>query len=89
MQQQRFVLHDLLLLMIKVYGYSIFSVLTDVSQVIKEQANFYKSLYSTNKNTSHRHELFFDIANPFLTSWQKMINKNVKVPSLKKSASKL
>jgi hypothetical protein len=65
MQQQRFVLHDLLLLMIKVYGYSIFSVLTDVSQVIKEQANFYKSLYSTNKNTSHRHEIFFDKTNPF------------------------
>ena len=44
--------------------------ITDLSQIIKEQANFYKSLYSTNKNTSHRHELFFDKTNPlfnFLT----------------------
>ena len=39
--------------------------ITDLSQIIKEQANFYKSLYSTNKNTSHRHELFFDKTNPF------------------------
>jgi hypothetical protein len=31
--------------------------ITDLSQIIKEQANFYKSLYSTNKNTSHRHEI--------------------------------
>jgi hypothetical protein len=39
--------------------------ITDLSQIIKEQANFYKSLYSTNKNTSHRHEMFFDKTNPF------------------------
>ena len=39
--------------------------ITDLSQIIKEQANFYKSFYSTNKNTSHRHELFFDKTNPF------------------------
>ena len=39
--------------------------ITDVSQIIKEQPNFYKSVYSTNKNTSHRHEMFFDKTNPF------------------------
>ena len=35
--------------------------ITDLSQIIKEQANFYKSLYSANKNTSHTH----DKTNPF------------------------
>ena len=40
--------------------------ITDLSQIIKEQANFYKSLYSTNKNTSQRHELLFDKTNLFL-----------------------
>jgi len=39
--------------------------ITDLSKIIKEQAYFYKSLYSTNKNTSHRHELFFDKTNLF------------------------
>jgi hypothetical protein len=39
--------------------------ITDLSQIIKEQANFYKSLYSTNKNTSQRHELLFDKTNLF------------------------
>jgi hypothetical protein len=39
--------------------------ITDLSQIIKEQANFNKSLYSTNKNTSHRYEMFFDKTNPF------------------------
>ena len=41
--------------------------ITDLSQIIKEQANFYNSLYSTNKSTSHRHELFFDKANLFFS----------------------
>ena len=41
---------------------------TDLSQNIKEQANFYENLYSSDKNTSHRHQLFFDKTNPFLTS---------------------
>ena len=41
---------------------------TDLSQNIKEQANFYENLYSSDKNTSLRHQLFFDKTNPFLAS---------------------
>ena len=61
----------------------------DLSQIIKEHANFYTSLYSTNKNTSHRHKLFFDKTNPFCNFLTEDDKNNVKVPSLKKSASKL
>jgi hypothetical protein len=42
--------------------------ITDLSQIIKEQANFNTSLYSTNENTSHRHELSLIKQTLFLTS---------------------
>ena len=63
--------------------------ITDLSQIIKEQANFYNILFSTNKNTSQRHELLFDRTNLFSNFLTEDDNKNVKACSLKKSASKL
>ena len=39
-----------------------------LSQNTKEQANFYENLYLSDKNTSHKHQLFFDKTNPFLAS---------------------
>ena len=41
---------------------------TYLSQNTKEQANFYENLYSSDKNTSLRHQLFFDKTHPFLAS---------------------
>jgi hypothetical protein len=63
--------------------------ITDLSQIIKEQANFYNILFSTNKNTSQRHKLLFDRTNLFSNFLTEDDQKNVKVRSLKKSASKL
>jgi hypothetical protein len=63
--------------------------ITDLSQIIKVQANFYNILFSTNTNTSQRHELLFDRTNLFSNFLTEDDKKNVKVRSLKKSASKL
>ena len=63
--------------------------ITDLSQIIKEQANFYNILFSTNTNTSQRHELLFDRTNLFSNILTEDDKTNVKVRSLKKSASKL